>query len=202
MRTLSSALIEQKNTVAATADGPWVWLVDLARDATNTIRYARSMEDITYNSNTYTAKSMKIEPPAADMAGSTRNMILSIENVTQTMITYLEAGELLDWPAVLYLVHWDSLSTATNVIKWRGKILSATCDNQWAEIVIGNYDLRTHQVPADKYNATRCRWRFKSAECGYAGAETSCDKRYSTCDTTMSNIARFGGFPTLPRTNP
>jgi len=43
-----------------------------------------------------------------------------------------------------------------------------------------------------------CRWKiFKGTECGYAGAETECDRSYARCDE-LSNTDNFGGFRWLP----
>jgi len=42
-----------------------------------------------------------------------------------------------------------------------------------------------------------CNFIFKSSQCGYAGAETWCDKTLTRC-TELSNEDNFGGFPDLP----
>jgi len=195
-------MIAQKNTMAGTISGPWVWLCELWRNDSNVIRYARSQKNVTFNSLTWTANNFRVEPPASDQRGSTKTFSLAIQNVDQTMVTYLEAGELLNQAGALHLVHNDLLSAATNVITWRGVIISAQATNDYVTLTLGAYDVRAASVPAETYNATRCRWRFKSEECGYAGGQTTCDKRYTTCDTTMSNLSRFGAFPTLPWERP
>lgn len=202
MITLTSAMIAQKNTMAGTSEGPWVWLCELWRDSTNVLRYARAQENVTFDSQTWTANNLVIEPPSSDNRGTSKAFTIAIQNVDQTMVTYLEAGELRNQAASLYLVHADLLSAATNVVTWRGVILEAEASYEYCSFSIGSYDIRAGKVPASAYSATRCRWRFKSQECGYSGGQTSCDKRYTTCNATMSNVARFGGFPTLPWERP
>ena len=39
-----------------------------------------------------------------------------------------------------------------------------------------------------------CQWRFKSPECGYAGADETCDHTIADC-RAKGNIVRFGAFP-------
>lgn len=42
-----------------------------------------------------------------------------------------------------------------------------------------------------------CYWRYKSAECGYVGALSTCKKDITDCEA-HSNVARFGGFVGVP----
>lgn len=47
-------------------------------------------------------------------------------------------------------------------------------------------------------HSSSCRWKkFKGAQCGYAGAETACNRTYLRCKE-LGNEANFGGFPYLP----
>lgn len=203
MITLSSAMETQKNTLAGTENGPWIWLVTLDRDGTNYLRYALGMHsNVTFNSLTYSAMNGAVQPPQSDAMGTTKNFRVTIQNVDQTMVTDLENGEFLDRPVVLELVHEDLLSSASNVVRMRGVVISADVDEQYATFNCGTYDLRNAIVPACTYSRERCRWIFKSDECGYAGGQTSCDKTISTCENTMSNHDRFGGFPGLPMLRP
>lgn len=51
------------------------------------------------------------------------------------------------------------------------------------------------RIPRRVY-ATTCSFQFKGPACGYAGAETECDRSIGRC-TTLGNHARFGGFTGL-----
>jgi hypothetical protein len=195
VKALTADLIAQKNTLAATGDGPWVWLLELDRDGTNTVRYAKARANVTFNSQTYTASNMKIEPAKSDAAGGTINFNVTVQNVDQTIITYLEADEIRDRPMLLTLVHADHLSTAANRVDVRGLVISADADEKAVTLNCGTYDLRNVRVPGDTYAKLRCRAVFKSVECGYAGAETSCLKTPDDCDDNKSNFARIGCFP-------
>lgn len=202
MKTLTADIISEQMALASTGAGPWVWLFEADRDGTNSIYYAKSRQNLTFNSQTYTANGMTVEPARSDAAGGTANFDVTIQNVDQVMITYLEAGELIDRPMVLSLVHYDHLDTATNRVDIRGVIISAAADEKAVTLTCGNYDLRSILIPNSTYSKLRCRWVFKSDECGYAGVETSCLKTPEDCEDNKNNLARIGCFPGLPLVRP
>jgi phage-related protein len=57
------------------------------------------------------------------------------------------------------------------------------------------------KLPRRRYVADTCYWKFKGAECGYAGGLTTCSKRLNGADgcAGRSNTLRFGGFPGVNR---
>jgi phage-related protein len=59
------------------------------------------------------------------------------------------------------------------------------------------FDVLDIVIPAGTYLRGYCRWKFKSTECAYAGAETSCNKTLARC-RVLANQVRFGGFPSIP----
>lgn len=204
MLTIPADLLNQKNTLVASGDGSWQWLLKLDRDGTNYLYYcAPSHENITFDSQTYTAVNMEINPPQTDMGGGAKNFQITIQNVDQIMVADLENGEFLDRPVELFVVHTDHIATTSNFIpKIRGLVIEASTREDWATFTCGTYDLRGAVVPRGTYCRERCRWIFKSDECGYAGGQTSCDKLLATCDTTMSNLDRYGAFPGMPMVRP
>lgn len=88
----------------------------------------------------------------------------------------------------------------------RGLLVGAVESDSWtpveATLTVGPAtDQKAATLPWREI-ATRCTYRrFKGAQCGYAGAATSCDRSLATC-TTLGNQARFGGFVTLPTRDP
>ncbi|MBQ6473014.1 MAG: hypothetical protein IJJ33_13600 [Victivallales bacterium] len=52
----------------------------------------------------------------------------------------------------------------------------------------------SRQCPPRRMYKARCRWVFKSPECGYAGNADSCDRTIADC-RAKNNIARIGCFP-------
>ncbi len=202
MKTLPAALITQKNTMSQSSSvGGWLWLVTFDRDGTNYLYYCGPgvREDVTFDSQTYTAKNMEVRPPSTDMGGSTRNFQISIENVDQIMVADLENGEFLDRPVILRLVHADDLTVEVPPIY--GVVIEANTTEKYATFVCGAYDLRAVTVPKDTYSRERCRWLYKSDECGSVSGLSTCPKDLVGCDARGVK-ERFGGFPGMPMLKP
>jgi hypothetical protein len=58
--------------------------------------------------------------------------------------------------------------------------------------IVPDWDPGTLEGPPRNYSRT-CTWRFKSNQCGYVGAETTCAKTYAAC-TAHAQTHRFNGF--------
>jgi phage-related protein len=59
------------------------------------------------------------------------------------------------------------------------------------------FDVMDVELPFGRYARTYCRWKFKSTECGYAGAETSCNRTLQRCRVLL-NTSRIGATPSVP----
>jgi len=203
LKTLTANLIAQKNTLAGTGEGPWIWLVELDRDGTNSLYYAKTRgADVTFNSLTYTRRGMTVEPAKSDAAGGTINFNITLQDVDQTIVAYLEAGELIDRPMMLTQVHKDHLTTAANRIDIRGMVISADIDEKAATLTCGTYDLRTVRIPNSTYSQLRCRWVYNSDECGAAHGDPSCLKEPGDCENNKSNLSRIGAMLGMPLVKP
>jgi hypothetical protein len=197
MKTLTADIKDAKNTLHGS--GPWVWIVDATRDSSNVSRYALGTpQDVTFDGQAYTAKAGTFEPPEADSAGTLHNFKVTLGNADQTEAAYLELDKYRDQQILVRLVNLDHLDSATNCVKFRGVILSADMDELWVVLNCGTYNLRHAKMPGRTCRRVRCWHDFKDDACQYAGGETSCDHRYSTCEDTMNNLANFGAFPGMP----
>jgi len=201
VKVLTANLITQKNTLAGTEDGPWIWLVEFDRDGTNSLHYAKARANVTFNSQTYTRRGMTVEPAKSDAGGGTINFTVTIQDVDQTIVAYLEADELRDRPMMLTQVHQDHLSSATNRIDIRGLVISADSDEKAATLTCGNYDLRTVRIPNSSYAKLRCRFVYKDFHCTSVHGDAACLKDPDDCDS-KGNLDRIGCFPGLPMPRP
>lgn len=61
----------------------------------------------------------------------------------------------------------------------------------------GGASTQGQQLPRRQIVCNQCSWVFKSPECGYVGAATTCDKKFATCQALFgaNNPLPFGGFP-------
>lgn len=195
MITLVTAMKSYKN---AQAGGEWPWLVEIYRDSTNVLRYTDSQTDITFDSLTWTKKAIKVQQPEQDTAGSVFTFVVQVSAVDKTMAGYIRDDEIIDQSIKIIRVHRGTLSDSTAKIEWRGKVQKAVITKDWVTLDCGPPNLRAFSIPARRFDRTHCQHKFKGPECGYAGAETSCDKKETTCRDTMSNIDAFGAFLGMP----
>lgn len=80
---------------------------------------------------------------------------------------------------------------------FKGKIKNILLSETFIEATVAtDFDLST-KTPRRLY-WPRCSWGFKSTECGYSGAESSCPHTVAACRDTMDNIVNYGGFPYIP----
>lgn len=72
-------------------------------------------------------------------------------------------------------------------------VLNSIPAEDWVVIRLGSANLLRQNIPLDKYRHTICRFakNFKGAECGYVGAETTCDGKLGTC-ISYGNEERWG----------
>lgn len=77
---------------------------------------------------------------------------------------------------------WDGFVSGWTHSKGIMKVKAVSVFDRWSNLTTSKF---THS----------CRWKkFKGIECGYSGAETSCDRSYDTCNDIYSNKDNFGGF--------
>lgn len=200
MESLSAAMILQKHLLDG--GGQFIWLFELQRDSSNTSYYTRERADVTFNSQAYTSKEIAIDPPQYDTGGTLSDWRISLDNADRVEIAYLEAGKYVGQWVTVRIVNREILSATANQVVLRGRIKSATADERVVVFACGANDWRRTPIPRSTMNALRCRWRFKSVECGYGGGQSTCDLSYDTCNNTMSNVERFGGAPGMPKFRP
>ncbi len=91
----------------------------------------------------------------------------------------------------------DKAQASSYRLIFRGYVaaVSANEGNVQIEIAERYYDWSR---PLNKRMFSKvCNFIFKSSQCGYAGAETWCDKTLTRCEE-LNNQDNFGGFPDLP----
>jgi len=155
--------------------------------------------DITYDGVTYTKFPIKHDEIGENSQGEINNFRVTVANVNRVMQAYLESYDLRGKKVTITLVWANQLNDTDANIKFIFYIDNYIATQDTVEFNLSSkYDIIDLTLPNGIYNRNYCRWKFKSTECGYGGAQTTCDKRKATCKDTMINIARFGGFPSVP----
>lgn len=80
-------------------------------------------------------------------------------------------------------------TTKTEAAKWNRTSIAFTLGP--------SADPAVSRLPFRDYSYDLCTYRkFKGAQCGYSGSATTCDRKFTTCQT-LGNEARYGGGFTI-----
>ena len=197
-KTLPSSLIIEKNKLSQKS--PWLILLEVVLvnpsnpEATETYRLVRNFEDITYNSDTYTAFAFDMEPTKYTSKGEIPIVSLRVSNVSQLLQAKVEeydgaVGSLV----TMTVVHTDNLTENFADLELIFEIMDTITDVDWITFLLGAPNPLRSRFPLDRYVPTHCNWLFKSVECAYVGGETVCNRTYADC-VIRGQEERFGGF--------
>ena len=222
--TISSAIVTEKNKIHNTS--PWVWLVEADVDGTNAIRIAGYDAQVVYGGNIYYPYPIQIGAQDKNKEGTLHDLELTVANYEQVVAVYLEAGHLLGRKCTIRLLTEADLTTQVHESSYFIKTVTTTLGS--AQFVLGAYSLMAAQIPAVRFNRTRCRWVYGGPGCEYdttmaneiSGTNpdfdiTACDLELGSetsgngCRAHGANEAangqpkkhplRFGGFPGIPK---
>ena len=195
MHTLPAALIAEKN--ALSNDSPFLILCEIQFTGT-TIRIVRNEANVTWGGQTWAAFPFEIDDLGEHGRDEVPSLSLRVSNISRAIQSYLEQYDGgVDAAVIIRVVHADHLvGTEAATVMLRLDFAAATCNANSREVVftLGASNPWTRRCPKNRFRKNFCRWKFKSTECGYAGAETTCDKSLTRC-RVLANRARFGGFP-------
>lgn len=198
-RHVSVATAIEKNRIASQYAFVPLLEVDVIDISTNSVQetlyIARNSEDVTYMDNVYAAASFDFEIKESsqgipEISVSTVDFTKTIQKKVDTYdggvgfivrLLVVNSGK-LDEPAPIN-EEFYVLSTEVQdyVVSWR----------------LGARNPLRQRFPRRLQFKDRCPWKFKGNECGYTGAETSCDYTLqgpNGCGA-KNNSHRFGGFP-------
>jgi lambda family phage minor tail protein L len=171
-------------------------------DGSNDLNLAEYDTDIVYPTSggiTYTRFPIKHDGIPENSQGEIDTFRVSVANVNRVIQAYLEGYDLRGKKVTITLVWANQLADSDANIKFIYYIDNYSVTQDAVEFALSSkYDIIDLTLPAGTYNRNYCRWKFKSTECGYTTPQTTCDKRKTTCKNVMNNIARYGGFPSVP----
>ena len=167
-------------------------------DGVDDLNFAGFDEDVTYNGTVYTRFPIRHEFVAENNQGQIDQVKITLANVSRLIEFYLEQYDFRGKKVIIRTVWADQLADPDAYIDDVFYIDNYTADQSNVEFTLtGKFDVLGIDLPARRYARNYCVWKFKSAECGYAGAELTCDKTQQRCKQ-LENYQRFGGFPSVP----
>lgn len=199
MRTINSTFKTEKNK---SSNQPIrLYVIEDYDGSGSKLYFAEWDADITFNGITYTRFPITIDSISENNRGAIDNVQLTVSNISRLIQSYLEDYDLRGKRVVIRTVWANQLADTNAVIEEAYYIDSYTADQANVTLMLrSKFDVLDVQIPLRRYSRNYCHWRFKGAECGYAGGEMTCNKTKSDCKT-RNNYSRFGGFPSI-QSNP
>lgn len=155
-------------------------------------------DDVVFNSKTYLKFPIKHESIGENNAGEIDAVMVRVANVSQFIQSKLETFDFRGKKVLITMVFANLLSQSVDCMVHTYYIDSYVANIEAAEFTCtSKFDLMKLELPARKFWRNHCTWKFKSTQCGYAGAQTSCNKTFQRCKA-LANQTRFGGFPSVP----
>ncbi len=200
MRSLVANLIAEKNKLASTS--AWLPLITIEVNASTTLRLVPNPTSITFDGEVYSPFGCEVEEVTQDAKGGLHDVSISVSNVTRVISAYIEANDLRGARVSIKYVNSANLADpAAIVLEEQYEVMSIQVKGStFVTFTLGHERISAHQLPSGRFFRDNCRWIYKSAECGYAGALASCDKILEGPDgcRAHANQTRFGGFPLIP----
>jgi len=146
----------------------------------------------------YVSRGFEFESINYTLSNVMDDCTLRIDNLDSVLTSVFVDGTIEETTATVYLGLLDTDNTVLGTVSmFTGEVDSFDLDETEVRLVIGSIFTRWGNQAYNKHSAS-CRWKvFKGDECGYAGAQTWCDRSYVRC-VALANTANFGGFRFLP----
>jgi hypothetical protein len=207
MKTLPANLLAAKNIFGQ--DSCWLMLLTIVLPApvSTTYRIVPNNENVTFQSNPYTAFPVEMDLPKESSTGEIPYLTLRVSNVTRVLQGHIETLNGAHGTTIrMVIVNVANLGEDYTELTVDFEVLNTTCNAQWVVFKCGTFNPLRRRL-LDKYFALHCNHHFNSpavrasgdntgCECGYTGSDTTCKRTLEAC-VAKNNSAYFGGFPGL-----
>jgi len=201
-RTLSiMAAIDKSNVSSGTA---YIALLNIrvidptTKALVETIRVCHNNEDIVFQGENYVHTNFDLT--FDEEAGEVGEASLSINDYSRTIRQKEdEIGGAIGSEVTVMIVSADHLEDNAEVTLNYSVTRSSAKDFKitWS---LGGENALAMPMPRHRQYKDRCRWKYRSAECGYLGDMPTCnltlDSGTNSC-ADHNNTVNFGGFPGL-----
>lgn len=202
MKEFPGVLVVEKNKLNASE--PWLLLIHIKMASGGTdYYYARNVENVTFNAQTYTAFPFEVDSYTQGSKGQIPTLLLRVSNVMRVVQSYIEAENGAVGSGVTLTIMSNANPTADHTnLQMNFDVLSTYCDDEWVGFSLGAPNPLRKRYPLYKYVADHCNWIYKGVECTYASSLSSCTRTYQACvghqaEAGTTQLARFGGFKGL-----
>ncbi len=201
--SLSAVAIQEKNKL--TSSTTWLIMLEITIPGVGTpVRVVKNNENISWAGSTWYAYPFELDEIVEESKGEVPQITIRVGNVDRVMDGYMQdydsyckTNGFSPITCNLYVVNSSNTGSSTPEVTHTFDLKQVKSDPFWCHFILGSGNLWNRRAPLNRIWKNQCRWVFKSTECGYAGATTTCDKTLYACRNMGggSNSIRFGGFP-------
>lgn len=194
----------EKNKIASA--NAWIVLLEIQFVDTDTGLVAETKfvannnEDVTFDSNVYVAFPFDIK--MKHEAGGVPQISLTAQDFQKVLLNKMNKYSGATGSTVIMRVVNSANLTADAELEEFFEIIDSDANDYMVSFQLGAENTLTRRFPNNVQMRDRCRWRYKSDDCGYVGAEPSCDLTLqgdNGCSIHV-NSPNFGGYPGLKGT--
>ncbi len=200
---LSSAVIAEKNKLAGGAI-TLVCLKITIPGVAEPVRLVSDSVNLVWQGEAWVAFSFEIEEITDSSTGETPRVDLRVANVNRVMDAYLrdydaytKANGYTPVEVAIYVVNKAAIDLDGNAdpeVEYIFDLHKPKAGARWATFTLGAPNIFMRRFPLNRILKNHCRYRFKSARCGYSGVVDSCSHTLAAC-RALNNSSRFGGAP-------
>jgi lambda family phage minor tail protein L len=162
------------------------------------LRFAGYDTEITYDGELYQKFPVTHDVIAENTRGEIDSTKVQLSNISRLIEYYLQNYDLRGKRISIKMVYFDLLNDPDAHVEFSNYVDSYQSDVKNVVFnLMSKFDVLDVTVPGRTFIKSHCQWIFKSDECGYTGAETSCNRTRGRC-RELGNQRRFGGFPSIP----
>lgn len=203
MRSLSIASVIESNKISSENAITMALDIDVVDPSTLSVVQRISLvnyqTDLTINGVVYNKASFDIQ--LKESATEVQNVQLTVQDQAGILMPYMKTYKGGVYSRVLTSIVSVTPDNTTAVIDFSElfEVVSSNANDFVVTFEIGAENPLVKVFPQRKQMRDRCPFRFKSVECGYSGAATSCDLSLTGDNgcRVKNNQARFGGFPSI-----
>lgn len=194
---ISSNAIIEKNKL--TSDDVWLLLLKIEYGTEDPGYLCLNNQSVVWPStggNTYLPAIFSLSGIQETKDSEIPAITLSVLDIGRNILPFIEqyAGG-VGADVTIYVVHSAYLDNATPEFEETTEVIDVSVEhNLKITFKLGAENLMNLRIPRHRYLKNHCRFVFKSSRCGYAGAETECNRTLARC-RELSNETRYGGFP-------
>jgi len=198
---LSLTVIQEKNKLGT--DSVFAVLLDIEIPSlASHIFITSNGDDIVWNGETWLTFPFDIGELSEDGRGEIPQWQITLDNRQRVIETYLQQYDQYlkvngidgnEIKCICHIVNTLDLANTEPVKTVYFELSQPTTTPETATFTLTADSPFNIGIPKRRFIKTFCYWKFKGIECGYVGAQTTCDKTLTRCKQ-LNNSARFGGF--------